>query len=332
MKTVLKIIGVLLLVVVLLVVGLITYVTQALPDIEVQTALKIELTPERIARGEYLANYVCVCTDCHSTRDWNTFSGPLVPGTLGKGGERFDETMNFPGTFFSKNITPFNLKNWSDGEIYRAIASGVSKDGHPFFPVMPYPAYGRLDTEDVHSIIAYLRTLPEQQNTPEQSKAIFPVSIILHTIPAEAAPEKRPDPGDVLAYGKYLTNAAACVECHTETVKGEKVGEPFAGGFAFRMPTGSINRSANITPSTRGGIGAWSKEQFIARFKFYSDSSYVPAVIDWEKHDFQTVMPWMMYSKMTDQDLGAIYDYLRTVKPVDAVVERWTPVTMALED
>src|SRR5690349_10040626 len=101
MKKFLKIIGVLLLIVVLVVVGAITYVTQALPDIDVQTDLKVDVTPERVARGEYLANSVCVCMDCHSTRDWNKYSGPLVPGTLGKGGERFDETMNFPGTFYS---------------------------------------------------------------------------------------------------------------------------------------------------------------------------------------------------------------------------------------
>ena len=137
MKRILKVLGILLLVVVLFAVGAIAYVTQALPDIDAPADLKVELTPERVARGEYLANSVCVCMDCHSTRDWNTFSGPLVPGTLGKGGEKFDETMNFPGTFYSRNVTPFGLKDWTDGEIYRAITSGVSKDGHPFFPVMP---------------------------------------------------------------------------------------------------------------------------------------------------------------------------------------------------
>ena len=328
MKTVLKSIGVL----ALLLIGVVTYITQALPNIKVDPDLKVEPTPERIARGEYLANSVCVCMDCHSTRDWNKFSGPLVPGTLGKGGERFDETMNFPGTFFSKNITPFAMKNWSDGEIYRAITSGVSKDGHPFFPVMPYPNYNKLDTEDVYAIIAYLRTLPEQDNVPEPSKPAFPVNIILHTIPEPAAPTKRPDPSDAVAYGAYMANAAGCVECHTKQEKGKKIGEPFAGGFEFHMPTGAINRSANITPSENGGIGKWSKEQFIERFKFYADSSYVPATIDWAKGDFQTVMPWTMYRNMKEQDLGAIYDYLRTVKPVDAVIERWTPPTLAAKN
>ena len=323
MKRILKVLGILLLVVVLFAVGAIAYVTQALPDIDAPADLKVELTPERVARGEYLANSVCVCMDCHSTRDWNTFSGPLVPGTLGKGGEKFDETMNFPGTFYSRNVTPFGLKDWTDGEIYRAITSGVSKDGHPFFPVMPYPNYKKLATEDVHSIIAYLRSLPEQESTPPPSEPIFPVSVIMHTIPEPAAPMDRSDPSDPVAYGAYVANAASCIECHTETEQGKKIGPALAGGFAFQMPTGSVVRSANITPHETG-IGNWTRKQFIDRFKLYTDSSYTPPAIDWAKNDFQTVMPWTMYATMTEQDLGAIYDYLRTVPAVDRKVVKWT--------
>lgn len=130
MKKFLKILGILVAVIVLVIIGGITYITQALPNIPVQKDLHVELTPERVARGEYLANHVTICMDCHSTRDWNKLTAPPVAGTLGKGGEVFDQSMNFPGRFVSKNITPFNLKNWSDGEIYRTITSGVNKDGH----------------------------------------------------------------------------------------------------------------------------------------------------------------------------------------------------------
>lgn len=325
MKKLLKVLGILLLVIVLLAVGAVTYITQALPDIDAHADLKVELTPERILRGEYLANNVCVCTDCHSTRDWNQFAGPLVPGTLGKGGERFDETMNFPGTFFSRNITPAGVGGWSDGELYRAITSGISKDGHPFFPVMPYPNYKKLATEDVYSIIAYVRSLPAIENAVGESEAKFPVNIFLHMKPAPAEPMERPDPADDLAYGAYLTNAAGCGECHTKMERGEKVGEPFAGGFEFAFPNGALLRSPNITPSEDGGLGRWTKEQFVRRFKMYQDSAYVNPTIDWARGDMQTVMPWMMYSRMTEQDLGAIYTYLRTVNPVAGTIEKWTP-------
>jgi hypothetical protein len=160
MKKLLKILGVLIGVLVVCAAGAIVYVTKFLPNIPALEHLKVEAMPDRLARGEYLANSVCVCMDCHSTRDWTVFSGPLKQGTLGVGGERFDQTMNFPGAFVATNLTPHSLKDWSDGELYRAITSGVSKDGHPLFPIMPYPSYGKMATEDVYSIIAYLRSLP----------------------------------------------------------------------------------------------------------------------------------------------------------------------------
>lgn len=325
MKRILRILGILLLVVVVLATGAITYITQALPDIDVPESLKVEITPERVERGAYLANSICACMDCHSTRDWSKFSGPLVPGTLGAGGERFDERMGFPGSFISPNITPFSLDGWSDGELYRAITSGVSKDGHALFPVMPYPNYGTMATEDIHSIIAYLRSLPAVESSPAASEPAFPMNIIIHTMPKAEAPGVRPDGSDPVALGRYIANAAACGDCHTRSEKGRKVGPEFGGGFEFPFPDGSVLRSPNITPSSNGGIGPWSREQFIARFKAAADSSYAPHVVDPAKAALQTVMPWMMYAGMTEQDLGALYDYLRTVPAVDGTVERWSP-------
>ncbi len=324
MKKLLKVIGVLLLVILLVLAGGITYITQALPKIPAPKDLKVELTPERVTRGQYLANHVTVCIDCHSSRDWSKFSGPIEPGSLGKGGEVFDQMMNFPGRFVSKNLTPFHLKDWSDGDLYRAITSGVSKDGHPFFPVMPYPYYNKLATEDVYSIIAYLRTLSPIESHPEDSKADFPMNIILHTIPDTAHPMDLPMAGDP-AYGAYLVNASACRECHTKMDHGKAIGEPFAGGFEFKFPNGSVVRSANLTPDTLTGLGAWDKATFIRKFTEYTDSTYKPITVDWKAGDFQTVMPWTMYGGMTEQDLGAIYDYLRSLKPVANKVQHWSP-------
>lgn len=325
MKKLLKILGVLLLLLVVIVVSAVTYITQALPSVDVPADLRVEPTAERVERGRYLANSVCVCMDCHSNRDWNLFAAPLKAGTFAGGGEKFDRTMQFPGEFYSKNITPFALKDWTDGEIYRAITSGVSKDGHPFFPVMPYPNYNKMATEDVYSIIAYLRSLEPLGTTAYPDSEIdFPVNLIMRTVPQPAHPVERPKPTDP-TYGEYVTNAAACVECHTHTEKGKKIGEPFAGGFAFNFPNGSVLRSPNITPHPTDGIGAWDKATFIARFKMYADSSYVPPPVDWAAGDFQTVMPWMMYASMSEADLGAIYDYLHALPPVTGKVEKWTP-------
>ena len=86
MKKLFKILGILLLIVALVILGGITYVTQALPDIEAPATLHVEVTPERVARGEYLANNVCLCMDCHSTRDW--YPGPSGVTIVGDATER----------------------------------------------------------------------------------------------------------------------------------------------------------------------------------------------------------------------------------------------------
>ncbi|GAB2592777.1 c-type cytochrome [Spirosoma areae] len=314
MKKVAKVIGIVIGVIALGIAGLLAYVKLALPNVGDAPTFKVEATPKRIARGEYLANHVTVCMDCHSTRDYSLFSAPVVPGTLGKGGELFNQQMGFPGSFTSKNITPFGIGNWTDGEIYRAVTTGVSRDGHAFFPVMPYPYYGKMNDEDVQSIIAYVRTLKPIDNKPADSNADFPFNFILNTIPKKAEPMPVPDPNDEMATGKYLVMIAGCVECHTQVEKGQIIQEKaFSGGRDFKLPAGTLY-TPNITPDKETGIGAWTKEAFIARFRAYADSSYKPQKVG--PKDFQTLMPWTMYGGMNEQDLGAIYTYLMSLKPI----------------
>lgn len=323
MKKFLKILSILLLLIVMAIGALLLYVKAALPNVGEAEDVKIDYTAERIARGEYLANCVNVCMDCHSTRDWSKFSGPLVPGTLGKGGERFDQSVGMPGVFISKNITPEGISRYTDGELFRVITTGVTKEGRAMFPLMPYPYYGKMDREDIFSIIAYIRSLSHIKNEVPESIPDFPMNFILNTIPQKAALEKKPDPSDELAYGAYLTNASGCVECHTPVDKGQILREfAFGGGREFQFPDGSIVRSSNISPSTTNGIGNWTKESFVARFKAYADSGYVAPTVN--PGEFNTIMPWTMYGKMKEEDLAAIYTYLKTVKPIDKVVERFT--------
>jgi mono/diheme cytochrome c family protein len=314
MKKFFKILGILVIVVIAAGVGFSIYMNKAFPKVDAPPNMKVEITPERVERGKYLANHVMVCIDCHSTRDWSKFSGPVVPGTEGKGGEEFDEDMGFPGTFYSRNITPEGIGQWTDGEFFRAITTGVDKNGEPFFPVMPYPYYGKLDKEDIEAVMAYIRTLAPIKNEIPDSSPKFPMSIIMRTIPQNPEFTKRPDTSDIAAYGKYVVTAAGCIECHSQSVKGKHIeGMEFAGGFEFKFPTGEIVRSANITPDNENGIGKWTKDMFIAKFKQFDnlDARKVPV----KQGDFNTVMPWTMYAGMTTQDLSAIYTYLRTLKP-----------------
>jgi hypothetical protein len=320
MKKIFKILAIVVIVLIVAVIALLAYVKNFKPNIPVEE-VKIEYMPERIKRGEYLAHNVSQCVDCHSERDWSRFSGPIVPGSEGKGGEIFDRKVGFPGTYYAPNITPHHLKDWTDGEIFRAITAGVSKDGRPLFPVMPHPNYGKMDREDIYSIIAYLRSLPSIENTTPEPNSDFPMSVIIHLIPSPPEFSQRPSPENKIEYGRYLTNAAVCIECHTPVNRGQIIEElAFSGGRMLQLPTGGTSVSSNITPDKETGIGGWTEEQFIQRFKVFNpnadqtDNKIKPG-------EFNTIMPWAKYSQMTDEDLAAIYAYLKTLKPISNKVE-----------
>ena len=325
MKKVLKVIVYSLLTIVVIVIGLIVYVKAALPNVGPAPVISVDRNADKVERGRYLANNVAVCMDCHSTREWGKFSGPLKPGTLGMGGETFDQKFGFPGKYISRNITPAGITRYTDGELYRLITTGVTKEGRAIFPVMPYTHYGKMDPEDIKCIIAYVRSLSPVQNTVAESSSDFPMSIIINLIPKKAEPETRPSPTDIRKYGAYMTNAAGCIECHTKDNHGQIIPElAFSGGRAFPLPDGSIVRSANITADKNTGIGNWTQDAFVSRFKAYADSSYKPQAV--AKGNFNTIMPWTMYSHMTTQDLGAIYAYLQSLPAKENLVMKFTSV------
>lgn len=323
MKKVLKIVGYVVLVLVVAVVGLLTYVKTALPKVADAQDLKIDYTPERIEHGKYLANNVSVCMDCHSTRDYTKFSAPLVEGTLGQGGERFDQSMGMPGVVLSRNITPEGIGRYTDGELYRVITTGVTKEGRPMFPLMPYPYYANMDKEDIYDIIAYLRSIPAIKNDVPETTLDFPVNFIVHTIPKEATPQTRPSKDNKVEYGKYLTNASGCRECHTKEDKGQIILDlAFSGGREFKFPDGSVLRSSNLTPDKETGIGSWTPDLFVQKFKIYRDTTYtLPSV---SKGEFNTIMPWTMYAGMEKEDLEAIFAYLQTLTPMQNQVSKFS--------
>ena len=323
MKKAFKVLGYLVLGIIVLLAAALTYVKLALPNVGDAPELTVQPTTAKIARGEYLANHVTVCMDCHSKRDWTKFSGPVTPGTLGMGGDRFDETVGMPGVFYAKNVTPAGISRYSDGELFRLITTGVTKEGRAMFTLMPYPYYGKMDAEDVEAIIAYLRSIPAIKNDVPDSKPSFPMNFIINTIPQKATLAKRPDTTDILAYGGYLTNAAGCVECHTPIEQGRIIAEKsFGGGRSFLFPDGSELRSSNISPH-KTGIGSWTEAMFVQRFKTYADSNYTPPAV--KPGEFNSIMPWTMYAGMKESDLKAIYTYLKTVQPQENIVEKFVP-------
>ena len=312
-------------VVVLLALGGAGYLLTAFPKVSPAGNEKVDVTPERLARGEYLTHHVSECWSCHSTRDWSLFTAPVEPDSLGKGGEVFTHSMGFPGTLVAPNITPAHLKDWTDGEIIRALRVGVSKDGRALFPLMPYQHLAGASKEDLYSIVAYLRNLKPLANDPPQTKLDFPMNLIVRAIPKDAPPyPAEPDKAKPKAYRKYVMNLAMCMDCHTpRDAHGKpKPGMDFAGGFTVTWPDGTKTTTANITPDPGTGIGNWSKDDFIKYFRLMGEYATTQKT-QVQKGDFQTFMPWEQYSGMTDGDLGAIYDYLiLDVKPVRNAVQK----------
>ena len=320
MKTLIKIVGALVVLLVLVAACGYGYLMFAYPKVPPPTAFKIDATPERLARGKYLSDHVVGCTACHSKRDWTKFSGPAIPETLGAGGDEFN--LGPAGVLYAKNITPAAIGSWTDGELLRAVTQGVSKDGTPLFPLMPYPHFGALDEEDVHAVLAYVRSFKAIENTPKARQLNFPLNMIVRTIPAANTFSKRPSPDDKVAYGKYMTKAALCTECHTPI---DDQGTPlpgmeFAGGMEI-IETGYRVRAANITPDANTGIGSWTEQQFVDKFKGFETATN--ATLAEHERAQNTPMPMTMYAGMAREDLSAIFAYLRTLKPVTNRVEKF---------
>lgn len=293
----------------------VAYLFARYPDVPPAEEIRVVATAEKLARGKYLSNHVAGCTMCHAVRDFTKYAAPVVAGSEGRGGDSFADPNSPIRVLYSPNISPTAIGSWTDGELIRAMTSGVSKDGTPLFPIMPYLNYGKLSRDDVESIVAYVRTLPSHEYQAPARELGMPLPLVVRTMPAAAAFRPIPSKSDRVAYGEYVTNAAACIHCHTPIDgRGQALpGMSFAGGFVLVHPGGEV-RSANITPDATTGIGTWTEQQFIDKFKAFEGAPLRPLTAEEQKQN--TVMPWTSYAGMTTEDLGAIYAYLRSLRPV----------------
>jgi mono/diheme cytochrome c family protein len=266
-----------------------------------------------VAHGKYLANHVYACMACHSELSEELPGEPLIEGRLGSG-RVFPPDPYAPGTIRSANLTPHHLKDWTDGEIVRAIREGVGNEGRGLFPMMPYMLYSKVMPKDeALAIVAYLRTLEPVDNNPGITEIAFPVSMFVRAVPApvETEPAAAPAPDDP-GRGAYLLKAAVCAECHTtmDDKRQPVPGMDYAGGTM--IPHGSqILNTPNITPHETG-IAA------------YTDEELHNAIFEGKGRDGRDlfVMPWTFYGGMTPGDRKALIAELRKVAPVEHNVER----------
>lgn len=187
---------------------------------------------------------------------------------------------------------------------------------------MPYPAYREMSDEDARAIVLYLRSLRPIRNAVPAKKIDFPVNLLIKSAPKPVAgPVSAPDPKtDRVGHGRYLAVIAGCEGCHTpETRPGAPIpGRAFAGGQVFNLPWGR-NVSPNLTPHKDAYLGRATKEEFIGRFRSFAGLTGDAAPVAAKGRN--TVMPWLALSGMADEDLGAIYDFLRTLAPIENKVD-----------
>jgi cytochrome c553 len=258
----------------------------------------------RLARGRYLAEHVTNCFFCHSPIDWSKPETPIVEGMKGSGVVFPDQ--NVPGRVVAPNITPdveTGIGGWTDDELRRALRRGISRDGRVLFPLMPYYAYAGMSDDDMDALIAYLRSIPPVKNRLPKTD--------LGSLAALLKPG--PDPGRVpqpASKGAYLTRLADCLSCHTpQTPIGPNHAMAYAGGVVLDGPWGRV-ASVNITPHP-SGIPHYTEEMFLRMMKTGSTGG----------RQVNPIMPWSTYRGMTDDDLKAMFDHVRKLKPISHRVD-----------
>lgn len=274
-----------------LVVALIGFYKLNAPQPNAVSNLKAGGTPEQVAR---IGRYATLCAGCHSTAGKPPFDGSKDNfGTDPSGGPSL-------GVITPPNLTPAGpLKDWTDGEIIRAIREGVHKNGRALI-IMPSEAFHGLGDADVQALVAFLRSQPPtSHDTPETNISLFGAILIgagVAPLQTNQAPITQPiasvPPGTTLEYGKYVVSWSGCRDCHGADLTG---GTP--GGFAPAGP--------NLTVL----IPKWTEAEFFKSIRDGVDPT--GKALDPDQ------MPWRDYSaSFNDDDLKAIYAYLKTLTPI----------------
>ncbi|MHB0968904.1 MAG: c-type cytochrome [Thermoanaerobaculia bacterium] len=261
-------------------------------------------------RGEYIVRSVAVCGACHAADPKRDVDGPLSGGM---------EFRNWRiGTARAANLTPdqsTGLGSWSDAEIVRALRNGQRKNGRLLAPVMPYEWFHEMSDSDALAIARYLRSLPPVRNDVSQNPNLVFKTARLFLGPKPAIAVPTPARAATPEYGAYLArHVGLCGECHTPRtglMSKPDLSRLFAG--MTDPPKGFPANPANLTPDPETGIGSWSEAEFVQTLRTGRNPQGI------ELHPF---MPWKEVRRMSDDDLRAIYRYLRTIPPVRNAVPR----------
>jgi len=247
-------------------------------------AIVIPTDSASLERGRHLATAITKCTECH---------GDDLGGTR--------MALGPVGSFSAVNLTAGRggVAPLSDADWVRAIRHGVNPKGEPLV-FMPSGVFAHLSDADLAAIIAWVRSMPPvDRELP--GREIGPVGRVLiatnpgRLVPAAALDHDASPPAAVPAaptaeYGRYLVRVGGCEYCHGENLKGGiKEGPP------------GTPASADLTST--GRLAQWNEADFHQALR----SGVRPdgTLID-------PFMPWKATRLMTDDEITAVWLYLKT--------------------
>lgn len=241
------------------------------------------------------------CADCHGS----DYSGKVIVDDPIFGQIIGDNLTRMPGDHAGGSVHQ---------RMYFALHHGIDLDSRPLL-MMPSKEFAKLSAREIEALSAYFASLsPVGRDAQESSlgplgrtllvagklEGFLSAEVINHNLPATA----EPPPRGTLAYGKHT--ALLCTGCHQED---------FGGG---RMSHGgpSAPPAANLT-SHRSGLALWDEEDFIKAMRHGQrpDGSMIDS----------KYMPWQAFGKADDDELRAIWMYLKSVPPVDRAVHTRLP-------
>ena len=243
-----------------------------------------------VARGEHLARSFGGCVECHG----ENLAGRMV----------LDDPAI--GRVYGANLTRGKGgvgASLSSADIVRALRHGVGRDGRPL-KVMPSTDYVHLTDDDLAAIVAWVKSRPAVDTAPPPvrvgpvGRALF-VAGKLPILHAERIDHARSASmtvvqGPTADYGRYIASVG-CQGCHGPSL----AGGPIVGGAPAWPP------AANLTPA--GALKGWAEADFAHFLRTGIRPNGIPA---------NAVMPIQLTQRLTDEEVHALWLYLRTLPAV----------------
>lgn len=315
MKKVLKFIGLFLLFILILVaVGFIYVNSNDIPSYDVENNdFEVKSSLESVERGKKLT--LMLCGNCHKSTDTGKFTG----------GKMLDAPPEF-GEIYAPNITQdktHGIGNWTDGELFFLLRTGIKKNGQyspPYMAKLPSMA-----DEDLNAILSFLKSddqLVSSDPTPDKpSKPSFLTKLLCRIawkpFPMPKEKIELPDSTNSIEMGKYLAINLDCFSCHSADFKTNNFLYPelsegyFGGGNKPLDKEGRIMLTSNLTPDMETGIGKWTEDKFIKAVKH-----------GLKEGESALLYPMVPYWGLTNSEVSAIFQYLKTIPAISNKVER----------